>query len=571
MKICATIYLISLLFFFFPLNSSANNCLEGYMADAGYFLDQKDYKNALNTYEEAIKNCYLNAEERTLVLTNLEAIHDTIKAEIEAQKDLAIEARKVAEIATKLAETNRKIAEKEAAQKRLEALRSEARRLAFLADDEQKDQQIKLFLAYEARRLMDSCQSTLPTVLKAFGDAIKENYTQQPKQSFSLLNDVMIHPKGAIIANQNELYFPAKATKPSTLAQHQDHILAILPFKDKILTYSKDHYLKLWSTEGQFIKDLAGHKGAVNFARFSPLKNWIVSGGKDSLAILWNKDGQLIKTLTHQATVYDADFSLHQPLFFTRAGNKRVHLWNTLGKKIKTLPHQSYVYDAIFLHQPQYLVTATSEGLLHYWDYQGNLIETENYKHPIIELIAAPDQIHFLVRFADGSTLLKKGKTATILQLAATTINTSKLPATTFQQTTPIQQALFIPKTSTFLIQSGKKVQLLNFKGDILMSLAHEGNIHKVRCSKDGQYILTTSQDHTAKLWDTKGNLLLNLNDFHSTILDAKFSIDQKSIIAYSKKGKIITCPIPAVQYQLLQKDPPKLDASMRKKYLLEH
>ena len=172
MKIRTTLYLVSLLFFWLPLSSQTNNCLGGYMSDAVHFLNQKDYKTALTTYEEAIKNCYLNAAERTLVLTNLEAIHDTIKAEIEEQKDLAVEAQRVAEIATELAETNRKIAEDEAAQKRLEALRSEARRLAFLADDEQKNEQIKLFLAYEARRLMDSCQSTLPTVLKAFGEAL---------------------------------------------------------------------------------------------------------------------------------------------------------------------------------------------------------------------------------------------------------------------------------------------------------------------------------------------------------------------------------------------------------------
>ena len=90
-------------------------------------------------------------------------------------------------------------------------------------------------------------------------------------------------------------------------------------------------------------------------------------------------------------------------------------------------------------------------------------------------------------------------------------------------------------------------------------------------CSTDGAYILTTSQDNTAKLWDTEGNLLLNLNDFQSPILDAKFSINQKGVIAYSKKGKIITCPIPAVQYQLLQKNPPKVDNSTHKKYLLEN
>lgn len=547
------------------LPAHANDCLDGYIKDADALLVYKDsigYQLVLNTYEEAIKNCPLNNKQRTFVLDQLDAVHDSIKAEIDGERVKAVKAQAVAERAKELADSLRTVAEKETKLKILEAFRAEARRLAFLAKEE-KNVETKLFLAFKAHQLMDSSQSILPTVLKVFGDAIRDNYSIAHKENSTTVNDAYLSARSVVIANKNLLYFPGRESKLAADDMHQDHINGIRPFKEKLITYSKDNYLKIWNHSGQLLNTLKGHTAAVNFLELSPKQDFMLSGGKDQKAILWNMEGEDLNVLEHEGIVYEGEFALNHTSFFTRDGNNTVHLWTKDGEKIKSLKHKYYVYDALFLMQGQYLVTGTAEGTTQFWDEKGDLLDSFSHANgsPVVQLIASPDQEHFITLYADGSGVIRKGMDKVILEL-------DPLSTSTFaqsQQQPLIQKAIFAPSQSQVLLQSGNEVHLINYDGTTLAEFAHIKEISQMRFSSDGQYILTASKDNSAKLWDSQGKLLLHLNDFQQPVMDAKFAADEKSIVAYSSDGKLVVCPIPRLKYLDLINNPPELEEETKK------
>lgn len=66
--------------------------------------------------------------------------------------------------------------------------------------------------------------------------------------------------------------------------------------------------------------------------------------------------------------------------------------------------------------------------------------------------------------------------------------------------------------------------------------IEHEGYVYSVSYSQDGKYLLTSSEDKTAKVWDSlTGCLLRNFKDGHSEALEcASFSHDGKRVLTGS-------------------------------------
>ena len=72
--------------------------------------------------------------------------------------------------------------------------------------------------------------------------------------------------------------------------------------------------------------------------------------------------------------------------------------------------------------------------------------------------------------------------------------------------------------------------------------IEHEDNVYSVSFSEDGKYILTSSGDKTAKIWDSQtGCLLKNLEGGHSDAIEcAAFSSDGKKVLTGSNDNSVI-------------------------------
>jgi WD40 repeat protein len=69
---------------------------------------------------------------------------------------------------------------------------------------------------------------------------------------------------------------------------------------------------------------------------------------------------------------------------------------------------------------------------------------------------------------------------------------------------------------------------------EVKQFVAHEGNVTSVNWSHDGKYIITTSDDKTARIWDTSGKLIVPLKGHQGGVYSASFSRNDKHIITKS-------------------------------------
>ncbi|MCX6328147.1 MAG: hypothetical protein NTZ85_01350, partial [Bacteroidia bacterium] len=73
-------------------------------------------------------------------------------------------------------------------------------------------------------------------------------------------------------------------------------------------------------------------------------------------------------------------------------------------------------------------------------------------------------------------------------------------------------------------------------KPELILPVGHMGNVNTVCFSGDGKYVLTSSTDHTAKIWDAhRGRLLHNLEGHTDEVYSAVFSSDGNRVITLSR------------------------------------
>jgi WD40 repeat protein len=102
----------------------------------------------------------------------------------------------------------------------------------------------------------------------------------------------------------------------------------------------------------------------------------------------------------------------------------------------------------------------------------------------------------------------------------------------------PILSALFSPDSRYILTASEDgTAKLWNLDGEIVTNLTHKGPVLSAAISPNNQWILTASEDKTAKLWDRQGRLLVNLDKHKAPVHSAVFSFDSRRILTASQDG----------------------------------
>lgn len=534
-----------------------NECLQRYLEDAQYDLKKEDYEEVITSYQDAIQNCQLTLKERSDVLSRLSEVYNIINQTINEERDAALNARDAAKKAKTTADSNKRKAERA-------ALQSEARRLASLADREEGNKILKLKLACEAMYLMDSSKTKLPNVLLAFGDAVRDSFLTIQHFSKEVIGDLISVENQLIIAQGNRLSF-LKDGLIQQVGKQQAYILSLQEIDNQIITTAKDGSLQVWDKQGKLRTTSTAHKESINFLRFNNKKSQVLTGGNDHQTILWSSNAKKLKIMPHTAKVLDGDFSADGQRIFTRTQDKKVYLWETgLPKEISA---DAFIYDAAFLKNGTFLVTVDATGTVKQFDVNGQAItDYQLEKNPAIDIIMGPKKEYFLVLFADGTGVLAKATLGVIKEFMSNGLNL-KNKRTPY---IPFKKATFSPLGEIFAVSFSNKVQLINLEGIIKTSFLQAYTITDLQFSADGQYILTTATDYSLKIYNLQGQLILDINKLQSPILKAFFSEDNQKIIAYTKKGRIISCPLPAT-YKHLKSNLPLWTPSEIDKFDLSH
>ncbi|MCI0695505.1 AAA family ATPase [candidate division KSB1 bacterium] len=284
-----------------------------------------------------------------------------------------------------------------------------------------------------------------------------------------------------------------------------------------------DGFVRLWDMRGNLLDSLK-HDGAVNSAIFSPDGKRILSASRDGTARLWMPEEAQVIKLQHRAEVETAVFSPDGSRILTASLDSTVRVWTANGAPVDTLHHHGEVIAAAFSFDGRKILTASSDSAATLWAANGALMRIIKHRDEIYAAVFSPDGKRILAAGADGTARLWAANGDSVR---------------TFKHKNRVKIAVFSPDGRRILTASDV-VKLWDEQGKLLDSLAHKSGVNSAIFSADGKQILTASGDHSAKLWNLKGELLANYGKHELKVNSALFSPDGKKIITASDDGYAI-------------------------------
>lgn len=166
--------------------------------------------------------------------------------------------------------------------------------------------------------------------------------------------------------------------------EHSDWVFSACFNSDgsRFVTASKDGTARIWdSKNGHMISPLIRHKGSVVSAKFSHNGKLIVTASEDGTARIWDAEtGALLNTLAPKGwEVWSADFDSNGSRVITATQDGTASIWNTATAKVihKLTGHRDSLWSACFSPDGKKAVTIAADGMVKIWDADsGVLIHT---------------------------------------------------------------------------------------------------------------------------------------------------------------------------------------------------
>ncbi|WP_427158566.1 hypothetical protein ACQFX9_22265 [Aliinostoc sp. HNIBRCY26] len=540
---------------------------------------KKNYQAALKNQQDAeakFKAAQLESQKASENLANAKADLDKVNKEAAnlQQKNAKAEAR------IKNATEKVKAAEVKAQQAKKQQDDAEAK--ARQADETLKTAQAELVNAKKATEVAQAAQAEAKkgTELERAGvNALRQFEFAELEALVAVMHSAK-ELKGLVKDGRTLEKYPAispmfaldsilsRITERNQLKGHQDWVRSVSfsPDGKTIATASSDRTARLWTTDGQLLRELKGHQGSVWGVSFSPDGKTIATASSDRTARLWTTDGQLLRELKgHQGSVWGVSFSPDGKTIATASSDRTARLWTTDGQLLRELKgHQGIVWGVSFSPDGKTIATASDDRTARLWTTDGQLLRELKGHQGIVwgvsfspdgkTIATASDDRTARLWTTDGQLLRElKGHQGFVYSVSFSpdgkTIATASDDRTARLWTTDGQllrelkghQGIvwgvsFSPDGKTIATASSDRTaRLWTTDGQLLRELkGHQGIVYSVSFSPDGKTIATASSDRTARLWTTDGQLLRELKGHQGFVLSVSFSPDGKTIATAS-------------------------------------
>lgn len=317
----------------------------------------------------------------------------------------------------------------------------------------------------------------------------------------------------------------------------------ISPFTTPIFTpngqimafQTSENDVEIWNINTLQKLETLRHTAPIRVLTFSKNGDCLLSAGRDQHILLYDLTTQQKNTFSGQnGSIYDLQMLPDNRHFIARSADGMVQLWdknsqtaNPLGKA------EIYVYDAQISPNGIYILTSSITGLVKIWNSNGTLHKAlPLQKNPVRKCYFFPDNQHFLTQ---SKTTVK------LWNLDGQMIK--ELPVSS-------PKGIQINQQGSHFVLWDTQNQLILFdkKGSNKTVLqGHEAAIIQAEFSPNDQYLLTTSKDGKALLWENTGNLLANWNlqnfqptpAFFSPTGDAVYITEATTIQRYPMPQKV--------------------------------
>jgi len=142
-----------------------------------------------------------------------------------------------------------------------------------------------------------------------------------------------------------------------------------------VLTTADDRQARLWSADGK-LKATFPIPEEIWYCVFSPKGDRLVGiPTKQSVLRVWTSQGEEVAELAgHEATICGAAFSQEGDAIVTASADGTARLWTADGRMTHVLPHPDVVYKGIFVPGGGGVLTTCKDGAVRHWSRKGQLL-----------------------------------------------------------------------------------------------------------------------------------------------------------------------------------------------------
>lgn len=313
-------------------------------------------------------------------------------------------------------------------------------------------------------------------------------------------------------------------TGEKKLSYTQDNEIESVMFSPdgtKILTASAGSAEIYDSLTGeQLVDGLYGGSHAV----FSPDgKKVLTSKNKACIWDIENKN-EVIVCSGHTETIQKVVLNLGVKKILSVSEDKTVRIWDMeTGELCGTcVGHTDKINTAVFAPKGKYILTASDDRTIRRWNIEGG---------KECNVIKFGEVVHADIFSPDGQYML----IVTLSEVQLWSMR-NKLDIWNKKPTSRISSAVFSPDSKNIALNLDKKVLVLNTEDgkELFAFMGHTGYLTSVNFSPDGKRVLTTSYDHTARVWDIKTGKQILCMEHADYVTSAAYSPDGKLIITGS-------------------------------------
>ncbi|KAK6487937.1 apoptotic protease-activating factor 1-like isoform X1 [Huso huso] len=284
----------------------------------------------------------------------------------------------------------------------------------------------------------------------------------------------------------------------------------------QIASCGSDKTLQVFKSQtGEKLLEVQAHDDDVLCCAFSPDDKLIATCSADKKIKVWNsQNGNLLRTYDeHSEQVNHCQFTntSRKILLATCSNDNFIKLWNTNrpGSQNTMFGHCGPVNHCCFSPDDQYLASCSSDGTLKLWEvHTANEWKSIDILDFFPSLTDEPKELEEVVRCSawssDGTRIMAAAKNMVfVFDIESATL----LSEIKTGRHSTIQSCDFCPSSQLVAIAlSHYTVELWDLESNkkVADCSGHLSWVHCVRFSPDGSVLLSSSDDQTVRLWETK-------------------------------------------------------------------